>query len=192
MSKPRVRPRPRKEGGRLTALPSTLPMPSSEGTLLDDASRDQLAPIQELIDLLKRNNLTELEVERGGFRVRLRHETGTRPAVAASAADVIPATPHTRAESASMPLPAETAGKVTITSPIVGTFYRSPSPDADPYVEEGDLVKKGQVLCIVEAMKLMNEIESEVDGRVVKILAESTKPVEYGQPLFLVDPTPTS
>jgi acetyl-CoA carboxylase biotin carboxyl carrier protein len=75
-----------------------------------------------------------------------------------------------------------------VTSPIVGTFYRSPSPDADPYVEEGDKVKKGQVLCIVEAMKLMNEIESEVDGTIVKILAESTKPVEYGQPLFLIDP----
>lgn len=160
--------------------------------MLNDASGEPLAPIQELIDLLKRNNLTELEVERGGFRIRLRHETGARPAVAPAAADVVPAAPHTRAESATMSFPAETAGKVTITSPIVGTFYRSPSPDADPYVEEGDLVKKGQVLCIVEAMKLMNEIESEVDGRVVKILAESTKPVEYGQPLFLVDPTPTS
>ena len=84
-----------------------------------------------------------------------------------------------------------TTGLITIVSPIVGTFYRSPSPDADPYVEEGDYVKKGQVLCIVEAMKLMNEIESEVDGRVTKILAESTKPVEYGQPLFLVDPRAT-
>jgi acetyl-CoA carboxylase biotin carboxyl carrier protein len=80
---------------------------------------------------------------------------------------------------------------ITIVSPIVGTFYRSPSPDADPYVEEGDYLKKGQVLCIVEAMKLMNEIESEVNGRVIKILAESTKPVEYGQALFLVDPTAT-
>jgi acetyl-CoA carboxylase biotin carboxyl carrier protein len=82
-------------------------------------------------------------------------------------------------------------GMVTIVSPIVGTFYRSPSPDADPYVDEGDYVKIGQVLCIVEAMKLMNEIESEVNGRVTKILAESTKPVEYGQALFLVDPTAT-
>jgi acetyl-CoA carboxylase biotin carboxyl carrier protein len=83
------------------------------------------------------------------------------------------------------------AGHITITSPIVGTFYRSPSPDADPYVEEGDYVKKGQVLCIVEAMKLMNEIESEVDGRITKILVESTKPVEYGQALFLIDPKAT-
>jgi acetyl-CoA carboxylase biotin carboxyl carrier protein len=84
------------------------------------------------------------------------------------------------------------AGLVTITSPIVGTFYRSPSPDADAYVEEGDFVKKGQVLCIVEAMKLMNEIESETDGRIVKILAESTKPIEYGQALFLIDPKATA
>jgi acetyl-CoA carboxylase biotin carboxyl carrier protein len=70
----------------------------------------------------------------------------------------------------------------------VGTFYRAPSPDADPYVEEGDLVKRGQVICIVEAMKLMNEIESETDGRVVKILIESGAAVEYGQPLYLIDP----
>ena len=88
-------------------------------------------------------------------------------------------------------MPTETSGLVTITSPIVGTFYRSPSPDADPYVEEGEYVKRGQVLCIVEAMKLMNEIESEVDGRITKILVESTKPVEYGQPLFLIDPAST-
>ena len=81
---------------------------------------------------------------------------------------------------------------MTVTSPIVGTFYRSPSPDADPYVEEGESVKKGQVLCIVEAMKLMNEIESEVDGRLVKILVENTKSVEYGQALFLIDPKAAS
>ncbi len=84
-----------------------------------------------------------------------------------------------------------TAGFVTVTSPIVGTFYRSPSPDADFYVDEGDIVKKGQVLCIVEAMKLMNEIESELDGRIVKIFVENTKPVEYGQALFLIDPKAT-
>jgi acetyl-CoA carboxylase biotin carboxyl carrier protein len=75
-----------------------------------------------------------------------------------------------------------------VTSPIVGTFYRSASPDTDPYVEEGDIVKKGQVLCIVEAMKLMNEIEAETDGKIVKILVESMTPVEFGQPLYLIDP----
>ena len=155
-------------------------------------SGQQSKQIQELIDLLKKNNLTELELEREGLRVRVRHETGLRTvtgsvpeqgiSVSTSAAQLPPAagTPSN-----------DTTGMITIVSPIVGTFYRSPSPDADPYVEEGDYVKKGQVLCIVEAMKLMNEIESEVDGRVTKILAESTKPVEYGQALFLVDPRAT-
>jgi acetyl-CoA carboxylase biotin carboxyl carrier protein len=148
--------------------------------------------IQELIDLLKKNNLTELELEREGLRIRVRYEIGGKT-ITTTVADqgtsgsisssLLPAAGGTRTE--------DTTGMITIVSPIVGTFYRSPSPDADPYVEEGDYVKKGQVLCIVEAMKLMNEIESEVDGRVTKILAESTKPVEYGQALFLVDPTAT-
>ena len=142
--------------------------------------------IQTFIDLLKQHNLSELEFEREGFRIRLRRESPlASPAARGEAAPNAPVAPAGQTAS-----PAEdTAGLVTITSPIVGTFYRSPSPDADPYVEEGDVVKKGQVLCIVEAMKLMNEIESELDGRVVKILAESTKPVEYGQPLFLIDPS---
>jgi len=147
-----------------------------------------------LVDLLKRNNLTELELEREGVRIRVRHEVGIK-SIAAAGPDIVPAA----AAAAASQLAAvgggsaeDTGGLVTITSPIVGTFYRSPSPDADPYVEEGDFVKKGQVLCIVEAMKLMNEIESEVDGQVVKILAESTKPVEYGQALFRIDPKATA
>lgn len=152
---------------------------------------EQVGQIQSLIDLLKRNHLTELEVERAGVRIRLSLEAGARAAPAqpseaphAPAAAALPVTSQVSS-------PPENSGLITITSPIVGTFYRSPSPDADPYVEEGDYVKRGQVLCIVEAMKLMNEIESEVDGRITKILAESTKPVEYGQPLFLIDPTAT-
>jgi acetyl-CoA carboxylase biotin carboxyl carrier protein len=152
---------------------------------------EQIGQIQALIDLLKRNHLTELEIERAGVRVRLRHE----PAAKTTPAQTIDSVQAPAAASAAAPvqvaLPPEDGGLVTITSPIVGTFYRSPSPDADPYVEEGDYVKRGQVLCIVEAMKLMNEIESEVDGRITKILAESTKPVEYAQPLFLIDPTAT-
>ena len=79
-------------------------------------------------------------------------------------------------------------GLLTVTSPIVGIFYRSASPETEAYVEEGAYVRKGQVLCIVEAMKLMNEIESEIDGRVMKILQENAKPVEYGEPLFLIEP----
>jgi acetyl-CoA carboxylase biotin carboxyl carrier protein len=163
---------------------------SGQGTPL--LSGPQTKQIQELIDLLKKNNLTEMELEREGLRIRVRCETGFRTITAtvpeqgtfvSTSAAQLPTTTDTQTE--------DTTGMITIASPIVGTFYRSPSPDADPYVEEGDYVKKGQVLCIVEAMKLMNEIESEVNGRVTKILAESTKPVEYGQALFLVDPTAT-
>jgi acetyl-CoA carboxylase biotin carboxyl carrier protein len=155
-------------------------------------SGTQTKQIQELIELLRKNNLTELELERQGIRIRVRHEVGVKT-VAASVQEIVsPSQPGGHATPAAAAAADQTAGMVTITSPIVGTFYRSPSPDADPYVEEGDFVKKGQVLCIVEAMKLMNEIESEVDGRIVKILAESTKSVEYGQALFLVDPKATA
>jgi acetyl-CoA carboxylase biotin carboxyl carrier protein len=147
--------------------------------------------IQQLIDLLKRNELAELEWEGNGYRIRLRRDVGPSPALS-PLRDSQPQSKEPAAEKNSIPPPFDRPGMVTVTSPIVGTFYRSPSPDADPYVEEGDLVKKGQVLCIVEAMKLMNEIESEVDGRIIKLLVESTKPVEYGQPLFLIDPAPGS
>ena len=148
--------------------------------------------LQELIDLLRRNNLTELELEHQGVRIRLRHELMAKAPVAVyqESAPTIPQQPS-HAVSSTTPVMEGTAGFVTVTSPIVGTFYRSPSPDADSYVDEGDFVKKGQVLCIVEAMKLMNEIESEIDGRIVKILVENTKSVEYGQALFLVDPKAT-
>ncbi|HKQ57669.1 MAG TPA: acetyl-CoA carboxylase biotin carboxyl carrier protein, partial [Candidatus Eisenbacteria bacterium] len=81
-----------------------------------------------------------------------------------------------------------TGKELAVTSPMVGTFYRAPAPDADPYIEVGDTVEVGQTVCIVEAMKLMNEIESEVKGRVVKILVENAQPVEYGQKLFLIEP----
>lgn len=191
MSKPRVRPRTKKERGRLAALPTHLSEFSSRNNVLSGITGDQRRAIQELVELLNQHNLAELEVERGGFRVRVRRETGAAP-IGATAWEHVPAAQEAPAESPSVSVSSDTSGMVTITSPIVGTFYRSPSPDADPYVEEGDLVKKGQVLCIVEAMKLMNEIESEVDGRIVKIMAESTKPVEYGQPLFLIDPAPAS
>jgi acetyl-CoA carboxylase biotin carboxyl carrier protein len=164
--------------------------PSGQGVPL--LSGQQSKHIQELIDLLKKNNLTELELEREGLRIRVRHEVEVRTVTATVTDQGASGTTSTSQHTGAAGVQTEdTTGMITIASPIVGTFYRSPSPDADPYVEEGDYVKKGQVLCIVEAMKLMNEIESEVDGRVTKILAESTKPVEYGQALFLVDPTAT-
>ncbi|GKS58813.1 acetyl-CoA carboxylase, biotin carboxyl carrier protein [Nitrospira sp.] len=165
--------------------PILLPVGAAQRDATEAEARTKL--IQELADLLRKNNLAELEFERDGVRVRLRQELGGRHT--ASVAHDVPAVAPVAPGASAAPAAAETNGLVTITSPIVGTFYRSPSPDADPYVEEGDSVRKGQVLCIVEAMKLMNEIESEVDGRVVKILVESAKPVEYGQPLFLIEPS---
>lgn len=171
----------------------TLPAPLNAGSQDLWLTGGQTRQIQDLIDLLRRNNLTELELERHGVRIRVRHEAGTK-AVTVSAQESVPSATQAAARpTAAAGGPREdSAGLVTITSPIVGTFYRSPSPDADAYVEEGDFVKKGQVVCIVEAMKLMNEIESETDGRIVKILAESTKPIEYGQALFLIDPKATA
>ena len=176
--------------GKPIVLPSAFaPRSTAAETLL---SPDQAAQIQQLADLLKRNHLTELEIERSGVRIRIRHEPVIRTTTAQTVETATNQSTSTGATPAAQTRPpAETDGQVTITSPIVGTFYRSPSPDADPYVEEGDYVRKGQVLCIVEAMKLMNEIESEADGQITKILAESTKPVEYGQPLFLIDPNAT-
>ena len=165
---------------------------SQRGQGTGSLSGQQTRHIQELIDLLKKNNLTELELERKGLRIRVRNEVDVN-ATATTVADrgTFGSTVVTPVPTANGAKTEHASGMITIVSPIVGTFYRSPSPDADPYVEEGDYLKKGQVLCIVEAMKLMNEIESEVNGRVIKILAESTKPVEYGQALFLVDPTAT-
>lgn len=152
---------------------------------------DQRKEIQELVEILGRANLTEIEIERKDVRIRIRRES-------LSSFVVPPPTPKGQIEIGREPeisvepVTAESSRFLTVTSPIVGTFYRSPSPDSDPYVEEGDQVKQGQIICIVEAMKLMNEIESEADGRIVKVLVESGTPVEYGQPLFLIDPHPAS
>ncbi|RMH36507.1 MAG: acetyl-CoA carboxylase biotin carboxyl carrier protein [Nitrospirae bacterium] len=146
--------------------------------------------IEILVDILTQHALTELEVEKNGVRIRVRRDPAPLPQPQPSMASVHLSRMEERTSSLASPIAeADQSRLVTVTSPIVGTFYRSPSPDADPYVEEGDIVKKGQVLCIVEAMKLMNEIESETDGKIVKILVESSTPVEYGQPLFLIDPT---
>jgi len=166
-----------------------IPLPNS-GRGLSPNDAPAAPEIQALIDLAKRNQLAELEVEQAGIRIRIRREGGAA-AVPAVVREVPTVVVEQREETPAPVAHGDAAVHFTVTSPIVGTFYRSPSPDADAYVEEGDIVRKGQVLCIVEAMKLMNEIESEVDGRILKILVESTKPVEYGQPLFLIDPKAT-
>jgi acetyl-CoA carboxylase biotin carboxyl carrier protein len=183
------RKKPRKT--RIVGTPIVLPGSFAGAKSTQDAAA-HTKQIQDLIDLLKRNHLTELEIERAGVRIRVRHEVGLKTVSATASESGQTSAPAAAQQTVPQSeLMEDSAGHITITSPIVGTFYRSPSPDADPYVEEGDYVKKGQVLCIVEAMKLMNEIESEVDGRITKILVESTKPVEYGQALFLIDPKAT-
>jgi acetyl-CoA carboxylase biotin carboxyl carrier protein len=145
--------------------------------------------IRKLIQLVKRTGIGELEVSEGGRTVRI---SAGHPAPAPAAQVVVPAAPAATpapaaAAPAAAPAPAEDR-LVKVVSPMVGTFYRAPAPDADPYVEVGDRVDAGQTVCIIEAMKLMNEIESEVRGRVAKIAVENGQPVEYGQVLFLIDP----
>jgi acetyl-CoA carboxylase biotin carboxyl carrier protein len=131
--------------------------------------------------------LTEIEVESAGIRLRVqRGGASIAPVVHAVPAPVASGAPAT-VEPAVVADVAAPAG-ITVEAPMVGTFYRASSPTAEPYVREGDVVKEGQILCIIEAMKLMNEIESKAAGRIVKILVENGQPVEYGQPLFLLEP----
>jgi acetyl-CoA carboxylase biotin carboxyl carrier protein len=144
----------------------------------------ELAELKQLIRLVQRTGIGELEVSSGGRTVRISAH-GTTSAViagpqAAGAQAPAPVAPDRKPEAADH--------LKTITSPMVGTFYRAPAPDADPYVEVGTSVEVGQTVCIIEAMKLMNEIESEVKGRIVHILVENAQPVEFGQKLFLVEP----
>lgn len=140
--------------------------------------------IKELIELVAARGLAELQVERSGFRLhiggRSAPATANAPAVVTLAES--PAVEAVAAAAESAPAP----DLHPVTSPIVGTFYAAPSPDAEPFVRVGDRVRKGQVLCIVEAMKLMNEIESDKAGVVKAILVENGQPVEFGQPLFVI------
>ena len=147
-----------------------------------------LKEIKALLRLMEGNDVEELEVEEGDRRVRIRRRSGdVTPAVLVRSSQS--GQPGAKVVTGPVAAAMETAGLVPIESPMVGTFYRAPAPGADPYVKEGDLIQKGTVVCIVEAMKLMNEIESEVGGRIVKIVVENGKPVEFGQGLFLVEPS---
>jgi acetyl-CoA carboxylase biotin carboxyl carrier protein len=138
--------------------------------------------LKRLTVLMEESGLVELEIESGGEKVRLvRGRVGEPASVAASA----PSTSPPRAARRE----AETEnGARAITSPMVGTFHRAATPDAPAFVEVGDVVERGQTLCVIEAMKMMNEIEAEFRGRVGKIVVENGRPVEYGEPLFLIEP----
>jgi len=140
--------------------------------------------IKELIDLVSERGLAGVEIERTGFRLRIEGSRPTgngmaegAPVASGGSALTVPASPPA--------LPEKQAEDVhVITSPIVGTFYRSPSPESDPFAEVGERVGKGKILCIIESMKLMNEIESDVEGEIVAVYARNGQPVEYGEKLF--------
>ena len=162
--------------------------------------------IQELIKLINKSNLTEFKLREGEFELTIRTNKyeKNKPAQPAAAPIIpippvqqpyLPPTPTPAAVPEPAAAPASEAKKAETTqeylevkSPMVGTFYRSPSPEKGPYLKVGDHVEAGQVVCIIEAMKLFNEIESEVSGKVVKVMIEDAQPVEYDQVLFLVDP----
>jgi acetyl-CoA carboxylase biotin carboxyl carrier protein len=144
--------------------------------------------IESLIKALDQSSLDSIEIERGGTRIRLSKTPAAAPAPAAASPVAAAAGPAAPSEEAAASAAAATSHLVDVKSPMVGTFYRSPAPDAPPYVDRGSRVGKGDTLCIIEAMKLMNELESEVDGTVVEVCVDNSVPVEYGQVLFRIDP----
>ena len=147
-----------------------------------------LKELKEIIAIFEEADISELDLEREEVKIRLRKGRAPevvsvpQPAGEAVVQRVVPAL----AEEAKKE--EEEKGFLEISSPMVGTFYRSSSPESKPFVEEGDEIEEGQVICIIEAMKLMNEIKAEIKGRIAKILVENGHPVEYGQPVFLVEP----
>jgi acetyl-CoA carboxylase biotin carboxyl carrier protein len=151
--------------------------------------------IKELLELVAARQLHGLEIERAGFRLKIE---GTAPVATATAPNAVVSAPQAASSTApaaasapaAAPTPTAAAGPALgthmLTSPIVGTFYRSPSPDAESFVEVGSRVRKGQVLCIIEAMKLMNEIEADVEGVVTEVFPQNAQAVEFGEPLFAI------
>jgi len=149
--------------------------------------------VKKLIKILENSQLTDLEIEEGGTRIKIAKniQVAQSPQNLVSYVQQQPVQTQTeqpKSEDKKQAAVSDDTNLHAIKSPIVGTFYRAPSPEADPYVQIGDTVSAGTVLCIVEAMKLMNEIESDISGKIVKILVENGKPVEYNQPLFLIQP----
>jgi acetyl-CoA carboxylase biotin carboxyl carrier protein len=151
--------------------------------------------IQQLIDFISQSGLDEVNIETSDLKISVKRYGSGSPVAPAAPVAAAPATAAVAAPVAAAPAPAapaapkaDTSNYITIKSPMIGTFYRSASPDSPLFVEVGDSISEGKVVCIIEAMKLFNEIESEVAGRIVKILVENATPVEYDQPLFLVEP----
>jgi acetyl-CoA carboxylase biotin carboxyl carrier protein len=156
---------------------------------------EDIQDLKQLIEFLKENQVAEFDLDRGDLKIRLKfnpvvvpvaaHGAGNIPVGAVLAASPLVASPAPVAVSGADP----DAGLHLVKSPIVGTYYGSPSPGAASFVSPGDHVEKGQVICIIEAMKLMNEIESDASGEIVKCLVVNGQPIEYGQPLFAIRPS---
>ena len=174
----------------------------------------KLTEIQDLIKFVARAGVTEVEIEQKEFKLTIKSEMpkgrGKKEEqvvqtiqVPAAVPQMVQAAPVAAAPVAAAPAPApapaapaapaapseDTSNLVEIKSPMIGTFYRRPSPDKDVFAEVGDVIKPGDTVCVIEAMKLFNEIESEVQGKIVKVLVDDNSPIEYDQPLFLVDPS---
>ncbi len=144
--------------------------------------------IKEMINLMNENSLIELEIEKDGTSIRLKKggsgfESYHGPVVIEREKAMLPA-----ARESGEPIQQKPSNTLEIKAPMVGTFYRAPSPEAPPYVEVGQIIEAGQVVCIIEAMKLMNEIKSEVKGKLLEILVDNTEPVEFGQSMFSIEP----
>jgi acetyl-CoA carboxylase biotin carboxyl carrier protein len=185
-----------KPSKKVTRKPESAQATEAAGATLADE-------VSDLARVLREFDLSEIEVDRDGTRLRVKREVAVIHAQAHAGpvvappmvhAPVVPAPAPASAAAAHAPAAAATPPSapahpaVYITSPFVGTFYRSPSPESPAFVDVGARVRKGQVLCIIEAMKLMNEIEAEVDGTIVAVMAENGQPVEYGEPLFQIRP----
>jgi acetyl-CoA carboxylase biotin carboxyl carrier protein len=149
--------------------------------------------IKEMLALMSENNLVELEIEKDGTKIRLKKSTPGSEQYSGPYVIERERAGHSMAHSVEQPQAAPAAEKpgaktLEIKAPMVGTFFRAPSPEAPPYAEAGQVVEPGQVVCIIEAMKLMNEIKSEIRGKVVEVLVENAEPVEFGQSMFIIEP----
>lgn len=153
-----------------------------------------LKDIKAIIDLMKKNSITEFELEEKDSKLRLKRGLGSGVVVSQPTEEAVmvsapaPIIPMAAIPVATSPSPIANSGEIEIKSPMIGTFYRSPSPESGPYVDSGSEVGPESVVCIIEAMKVMNEIKSEVKGVITQVLVENGKPVEFGQPLFKVRP----
>ncbi len=159
-----------------------------------------LNEIQDLIKFVAKSGVTEVEIEQKDFKITIKSESkkSDSPIIVQAAAPVVPqmvaapaqaaAPAQVAAPAVTESAPAEDSKLITVKSPMIGTFYRSSGPDKDPFVSVGQSINKGETVCIIEAMKLFNEIEAEFSGKIVKVLVDDATPVEYDQPLFLVDP----